>query len=267
MDQDMNYLRSFPITELKSLDNSFREDLMILQRLTEAVKGSKNKVLAQNADNCFQKELGFLYFQCLSKVRMVFVRPPFLLRVFNGKYLTCSIPETGKIIYLTLDDGPVPEITPVVLGLLNERKIKATFFCAGSDVKKYPDLFEEVCNAGHAIGNHTYHHLNGWKTPTAEYVNDVMRCNEFFKTSLFRPPYGKFTLSQYFLLRKQFRFILWSALSGDYNQRISKEQCLRNVINYTKPGSIVVFHDSIKASENMLYAPSPFPGPFPGGRI
>jgi peptidoglycan/xylan/chitin deacetylase (PgdA/CDA1 family) len=185
---------------------------------------------------------------------MFAVQPPLLLRVFNGKYLTCSIPTSEKVIFLTFDDGPVPEITSGVTSMLKERNIQATFFCVGDNVKKQPDLFAQVTGAGHAIGNHTFHHLNGWKTPPAEYVEDVMRCDEIFKTDLFRPPFGRLTPSQYFLLRKRYRIILWSVLSGDYNKNVSKEQCLQNVVTHTKPGSIVLFHDSLKAKESLFYA-------------
>ncbi len=185
---------------------------------------------------------------------MFAVRPPLLLRIFNGKYLKCSIPTSEKVIFLTFDDGPVPEVTSGVIGILKERNIRATFFCVGDNVKKQPDLFAQVTGAGHAIGNHTFHHLNGWKTPPAEYAEDVMRCEEYFKTDLFRPPYGRFTPSQYFLLQKQYRIILWSVLSGDYNKEISKEQCLLNVVTHSKPGSIVLFHDSLKAKDNLFYA-------------
>jgi peptidoglycan/xylan/chitin deacetylase (PgdA/CDA1 family) len=185
---------------------------------------------------------------------MFSVRPPFFLRAFDRKYLTCTIPAREKVICLTFDDGPVPEVTPGVLGMLEERNIRATFFCVGDNVKKHPDLFAKVTGAGHAIGNHTFHHLNGWRTPPAEYAEDVVRCNEYVKTDLFRPPYGKFTPSQYFLLRKHFRFILWSVLSGDYHKGISKKQCLSNVMTHTQPGSIVLFHDSLKAKENLFYA-------------
>jgi peptidoglycan/xylan/chitin deacetylase (PgdA/CDA1 family) len=184
---------------------------------------------------------------------MFSVRPPYILRVFDGKYLSCSIPTREKAIYLTFDDGPVPGATPDVLAILRERKVQATFFCVGENVKKYADLFAEVTGSGHAIGNHTFHHLNGWRTPPAEYMEDVTRCDEYFTTGLFRPPYGKFTPSQYFLLRNKYRIILWSVLSGDYHHGISKEQCLSNVVNNTKPGSIVLFHDSIKAKESLFY--------------
>ena len=185
---------------------------------------------------------------------MFSVRPPYILRVFDRTYLTCSVPVSGKVIYLTFDDGPVPEVTPAVLSILRERNVPSTFFCVGENVKKNPGLFAEVTGEGHAAGNHTFHHLNGWKTPPAEYIEDVNRCDAYFTSQLFRPPYGKFTPSQYFLLRKKYRFILWSVLSGDYHHGISKEQCLSNVVNHTKPGSIVLFHDSIKAKENLLYA-------------
>jgi len=180
-------------------------------------------------------------------------KPPFFFRFFDQKYLMCSIPSTERIIYLTFDDGPIPEVTPIVLDILKERNIKATFFCVGDNVKKYPEVFAQVLNAGHVVGNHTFHHLNGWKTPPAEYYEDMMRCDEFFRTNLFRPPYGRFSLSQYFLLRKKYRIILWSVLSGDYRSSNSKEKCLSTVLNHTESGSIVVFHDSLKAKDNMLF--------------
>jgi len=185
---------------------------------------------------------------------MFSVHPPFFFRFFNPRYLSCSIPGSEKVIYLTFDDGPVPEITPVLLKILEDRQVLATFFCLGENVMKNPDLFQQVVSAGHSVGNHSYNHLNGWKTPPGEYAEDVLRCNDYIKTNLFRPPYGKFTPSQYFLLRKHYRFIMWSVLSGDYNRKITPEKCLSNVLNFTKPGSIVVFHDSIKASEKLVYA-------------
>ena len=185
---------------------------------------------------------------------MYSVHPPFFFRFFNGEHLTCSVPVVDNAIFLTFDDGPVPGITPQVLKILEERKASATFFCVGENVMKHPDLFQQIIKAGHSVGNHSFNHLNGWKTPTGGYVTNVMRCNDYLKTKLFRPPYGKFTPSQYFLLRKQFRFIMWSVLSGDYNRKVTPDQCLSNVLTFTKSGSIVVFHDSIKAGEKMFYA-------------
>jgi peptidoglycan/xylan/chitin deacetylase (PgdA/CDA1 family) len=164
------------------------------------------------------------------------------------------VPTTEKEIWLTFDDGPVPEITPAILDILAERNVKATFFCVGHNVAKHPEIFEQVQKAGHAIGNHTYHHLNGWKTPPAAYYEDVVRCDELFQTKLFRPPHGRFTPSQYYLLKEKYLFVMWSVLARDYHRRVTPEKCLDNAIKNTHPGSIVVFHDSIKASEKVLFA-------------
>ncbi len=182
------------------------------------------------------------------------VRPPFFFRWFNSEYLVCELPEQDKVIYLTFDDGPVPEATPEVLEILSAYGAKATFFMVGDNVRKYPDIFDRVRECGHAIGNHTFHHLNGWHTSPGAYLDDVYRCREYFNTSLFRPPYGRFTPSQYFLLRKDFRFILWSVLTYDFRKSITSEQCLKNAVSYTKSGSVVVFHDSLKSLDNVRYA-------------
>jgi peptidoglycan/xylan/chitin deacetylase (PgdA/CDA1 family) len=114
-------------------------------------------------------------------------------------------------------------------------------------------LLKKVKEEGHAVGNHTFHHVNGWHTAPGAYVDDVYHCREYFQTSLFRPPYGRFTPSQYFLLRKEFRFILWSVLTWDFNRQTSPEHCLDNAIQNTRSGSVVVFHDSIKSMENVRY--------------
>jgi len=182
------------------------------------------------------------------------IRTPLLFRLFSRKHLVCNVPTSEKEIWLTFDDGPVPEVTPVILDILSERNVKATFFCVGHNVAKHPEVFDKVQNAGHAIGNHTYHHLNGWKTPPAAYYEDVVRCDELFQTKLFRPPHGRFTPSQYYLLREKYLFVMWSLLAKDYHRRVSPEKCLDITIKNTRPGSIVVFHDSIKASEKVLYA-------------
>jgi peptidoglycan-N-acetylglucosamine deacetylase len=182
------------------------------------------------------------------------VRPPFFFRWLSPEYLVCELPGPGKVIYLTFDDGPVPEATPEVLDILAKYKAKATFFMVGDNVRKYPELFNRVKQDGHATGNHTFHHLNGWHTPPGAYIDDVYRFREYSNTSLFRPPYGRFTPAQYFLLRKDFRFILWSVLTGDYHRNTTPEQCLRNAISYTRSGSVVVFHDNIKSMVNVRYA-------------
>lgn len=182
------------------------------------------------------------------------IRPPLPVRLFSGKNLVCSMPPGEGDIYLTFDDGPVPEVTPEILKILEEYKVKATFFMVGDNVRKHSSVFEKVRDAGHALGNHTFHHLNGWRTPPAAYVEDVNRCDELLHTPLFRPPYGRLTPSQYFLLKKRYRIILWSLLTTDYSKQTTPEQCLDIAMRYTRPGYIVVFHDSIKARENVLYA-------------
>jgi len=185
---------------------------------------------------------------------MIGVRPPFFFRWLSPGYLACDLPGEDKVIYITFDDGPIPEVTPEALTILKKYDAKATFFMVGDNVRKHPDIFELVTRDGHAIGNHTFHHLNGWKTPPGEYMEDVNRCREYFSTRLFRPPYGRFTPTQYFLLRNDFRFVLWSVLTGDFRKTITPEQCLNNALEHTRSGSIVVFHDNLKATEKLMYA-------------
>jgi len=174
-------------------------------------------------------------------------------RFFSKKHLIYTVPSKEKVLYLTFDDGPVPEVTPVILKILKERNARATFFCIGENVKKHPDIFLEIKQEGHSIGNHTFNHPDGWKTPPGEYAENVSRCEEYFVTDLFRPPYGRFSLSQYYLLRKKYKFILWSVLSGDFRRKTSPDQCLSNVLENAIPGSIIVFHDNLIAKEKVLY--------------
>lgn len=164
-----------------------------------------------------------------------------------------------KSIYLTFDDGPIPEITPLVLKILNKYEIKATFFCVGDNVRKHKYLFEEVIDAGHRIGNHTQHHLDGWKTKLSKYIDNVKSCDELLYDSkedvpLFRPPYGKISSRQIKILKKSYKIMMWDVLSGDFDQSLSPENCLNNTIKVTQNGSIVIFHDNIKARENLTYA-------------
>lgn len=162
--------------------------------------------------------------------------------------------KASPTIYLTFDDGPVPEITPAVLEILRQYNAKATFFCVGDNVRKHPDVYEMVLRAGHATGIHTFSHLKGIKTDDATYFSDIEKCAEYIDTNLFRPPYGRISRSQVKYLKTRYRIIMWSALTGDYNHQLTKEQVLQNAINHTTDGSIIVFHDSIKASERMFYA-------------
>lgn len=182
------------------------------------------------------------------------VKPPFFLKWFSPEYLVCDLPTQEKVIYLTFDDGPIPEATPEILEILEKYQVPATFFVVGDNVRKHPGIFEKIRQNGHAIGNHTFHHLNGWHTPPGAYIEDVYRCRDYFNTRLFRPPYGRFTPSQYFLLRKDFRFILWSVITNDFHRKTTPEQCLKNAIDNTRSGSVVVFHDSVKSLKNVRYA-------------
>ncbi|MFY8182031.1 MAG: polysaccharide deacetylase family protein [Flavobacterium sp.] len=171
-----------------------------------------------------------------------------------------DIPNNENKVYLTFDDGPTPEITEWVLSNLKEYNAKATFFCIGDNVRKYPDIFQKVINEGHSIGNHTFNHLNGWKTNTSDYIKNVKlyeteHCKlntEYCK--LFRPPYGKIKPSQSKILRKfGYKIIMWDIISYDFDNTISMEKCLENVLKNVKSGSIIVFHDSKKAFTNLEY--------------
>lgn len=150
-------------------------------------------------------------------------------------------------VYLTFDDGPVPEATPYVLEALAEYGAKATFFCVGDNVRKYPMLYQQIIEEGHAVGNHTYHHKNGWKTDTSQYLQDVAAAAAVIDSPYFRPPYGKLRPTQMKMLAKDYSIVMWDVLSGDYDPKRTPEQCLQTVVQYSKPGSIIVFHDSVKA--------------------
>jgi len=168
-----------------------------------------------------------------------------------------------KTIYLTFDDGPTPEITERVLDILKEYNADATFFCIGENIEKNPTIFNRILNDGHAIGNHTYNHLKGWKSDTTTYIDNTIKTEKTIQQitkstnqqNLFRPPYGQIKLPQAKQLQNLgYKIIMWDVVAIDWDSNISQEKVLKNVINNTKDGSIVVFHDSIKASKNMLYA-------------
>lgn len=187
----------------------------------------------------------------------MFKTPFFLPWLYPG--LTWRIPTEEKKLYLTFDDGPVPEITTFVLNELAKAKARATFFCIGDNIKKHPTVFDQILAGGHRIGNHTFNHLKGWNTPIKTYVENVKLCdrelsivNDQWSTRLFRPPYGRITRSQIKAL-KDYKIIMWDVLTHDYAKTISKEKCLKGSIAATRPGSIIVFHDSIKAENSMKY--------------
>lgn len=168
--------------------------------------------------------------------------------------LVWKISRQEKIIYLTFDDGPIPETTKWILATLKKHKAKATFFCVGDNVQKYPNLYNEILFDGHTVGNHTFNHLNGWKTDTEEYITNIEKAKQHISSRLFRPPHGLIKTSQVQKLKKDFKIVMWDVLSMDYDQKITPEQCLNNVTENAKPGSIVVFHDSIKSRKNLEYA-------------
>lgn len=181
------------------------------------------------------------------------IKTPFWLRKIYPQLIWHKCRE-NKFIYLTFDDGPVPDVTPNILNILKTYNIQATFFCVGENIKKHPEVFEQVLQDGHVIGNHTYHHLKGWQHAVHAYIKDVDQCNEFTQSTLFRPPYGRGTRAQYKALKKEYSIIMWDIMSGDFDVNISPDQCLNNVIKHTRNGSIVVFHDNIKAVPRVLYA-------------
>lgn len=184
---------------------------------------------------------------------MYIVRPTYILRKIYPNAVW-RMPITEKKIYLTFDDGPVPVITPNVLDILKQENIKATFFCVGENVVKNNSIYQRILDEGHAVGNHTYNHLNGWNTHGNQYARNVLKCAEVLNSKLFRPPYGRAKKSQIALLSSQYKIIMWDVLSGDYDKATTPEQCLKNVTTYVRNGSVIVFHDSIKAQTKVEYA-------------
>ena len=163
------------------------------------------------------------------------------------------MPAAEKLLYLTFDDGPTPDVTTQVLDVLQKYGAKATFFVCGKNVENHPDLFRRICDEGHAVGNHTYNHLNGWKTETSCYIADVEQAKTLVQSDLFRPPYGKLTLRQYRCLRKRYRIVVWDVMCGDYDSANSPALCFERIQRYAVPGSVVVLHDSEKAAAKYPY--------------
>ena len=186
-----------------------------------------------------------------------FINTPWWVKKLWPSYIW-SIDTKEKIIYLSFDDGPHPIATPFVLDQLKKYGARGTFFCIGKNVKANPHLFNRILNEGHATGNHTWQHLNGWKTANEIYLKDIADADELIHSGLFRPPDGRLRSSQARNLKTVIRqgspkVIMWSVLSGDFDESISKEQCLRNATRVVKPGSIIVFHDSEKAFSRLAY--------------
>jgi peptidoglycan/xylan/chitin deacetylase (PgdA/CDA1 family) len=205
---------------------------------------------------------------------MYLVKTPFLLKKIYPKHLIWNKSRDKKTIFLTFDDGPIPIVTPWVLKTLKNFNAKATFFCIGDNINKHPEIFSQLKADGHAVGNHTYNHLKGWDYNDEEYLANWKKCQQLTQTNLFRPPFGRIKFSQiksiekqeqrakskdslqssqYSIPNTQFSIIMWDVLSGDFDTHLSPEKCLQNVIKHAENGSIVVFHDSLKAWERLEY--------------
>jgi peptidoglycan/xylan/chitin deacetylase (PgdA/CDA1 family) len=179
----------------------------------------------------------------------------FLMRAAYPR-LRWRVPVRDKTVYLTFDDGPIPGVTEFVLDQLARFGAKGTFFCIGDNVRKHPGVLRQIIEAGHGVGNHTFHHRNGWHTPEAEYLANVRACQDVLPagTRLFRPPYGRITRAQIRALLPDYEIIMWDVLTGDFSAQLSPERVLQKTLRYTEPGSIVVFHDSVKAFRVLEYA-------------
>lgn len=174
------------------------------------------------------------------------VSSPWWLRLFYPHF-TWQIPTDKKVVYLTFDDGPTAEITDWVLEMLHSYEAKATFFLIGKNIKEQPVLFEKLQKAGHSIGNHTYSHLNGWKNTDTDYLENLKKCDKLTSTDLFRPPYGRLKKTQAHEILKDHRIIMWDIIAGDWDKNVDGQKCFDRIRKRVHPGSIIVFHDSVKA--------------------
>ena len=198
-----------------------------------------------------------------------FIKTPSLLK-FIFRNWAWRLSSKEKVLYLTFDDGPTPEITEWTLNELKKHKAKATFFCIGKNIGEHPEIFQKIIEEKHSVGNHTNNHLNGWKTKTADYLHNIENAEKYFEVNLkpntfkekletrnlklFRPPYGRITHSQSKKLRKKgYKIIMWDVLSADFDPAVSNEKCLENVIRNIENGSVIIFHDSDKASEKLKF--------------
>jgi peptidoglycan/xylan/chitin deacetylase (PgdA/CDA1 family) len=187
--------------------------------------------------------------------QMLIEQPPYLYRQLFPKSLwRIGVPHK-KSVYLTFDDGPIPEVTPWVLDLLDRYNVKATFFCVGDNVRKYPTIYQQLLERGHKTGNHTFNHIQGWKNSTATLLENTKKAAALIDSTLFRPPHGHMRISQNKALHEAgYQVVMWDVVTRDYSRFMSPEQVLKNVKKYTREGSILVFHDSLKAEKNMKYA-------------
>lgn len=189
---------------------------------------------------------------------MYLVRPSYFVQRLYPKAVWRK-EESHANIYLTFDDGPIPELTPWVLDVLIQYGVKATFFCVGNNIYKNPEIFKRILREKHAVGNHTFDHMDGWRNTASKYLDSTLRCQDVMadnnSNKLFRPPYGKMKRTQLKqLLEQGYSIIMWDVITGDFDKHTSPQQCLSNAIAGIRNGSIVVFHDNIKAEGNLRYA-------------
>lgn len=185
---------------------------------------------------------------------MLIEQPPLLYRLLFPEAIWRIKHKNRKVVYLTFDDGPIPEVTPWVLDLLDAHDIKATFFLVGDNVGRSPGLFEEIKRRGHSWGNHTMHHLQGMKATTMTYMRDLTEADRIIGSILFRPPHGLLRWKQAAIIKTHYNIVMYDLVTRDYSKKMNPEQVLENVKRYTRNGSIIVFHDSLKAERNLREA-------------
>jgi peptidoglycan/xylan/chitin deacetylase (PgdA/CDA1 family) len=193
-------------------------------------------------------------FNFLKKDRYLVKTPWWLKKLYPG--CLWDMPVKDKTLYLSFDDGPHPIITPFILQQLKKYNAKATFFCIGENVARYPDIFQQLINEGHAVGNHTFRHINGWKTTAKDYTNDIKKADEYIHSPLFRPPYGRMKRSQLRLIKQEknkMTVVMWNILAGDWDNDLKPEKCYQRIKQKILPGDIIVLHDSDKAWDRMSY--------------
>lgn len=184
---------------------------------------------------------------------MFIEQPPWIYRSFFPGAIW-RLPAQKKCVYLTFDDGPIPEVTPWVLDVLDKYNVKATFFCVGDNVRKYPDTYRMVLERGHLTGNHTFNHIQGIHSASPDYLKNVQKAAEVIDSKLFRPPHGHMRVPQLRSLREQYKVVMWDVVTRDYSPHMTPAGVFNAVKRYTRNGSIIVFHDSLKAEKNMRTA-------------
>ena len=184
---------------------------------------------------------------------MILEQPSLWLRLLYPKALW-RINPTERVVYLTFDDGPIPEVTPRVLEILRNYGVKATFFMVGDNVRKYPEVFEMVKSDGHRLGNHTFNHLGGIKQSTKDYVLNIHKANAYIHSDLFRPPHGWLRHRQYYFLKRHYKLVMWDLVTRDYSKRLNADDVFENVRRYARPGSIITFHDSLRSVPKLWSA-------------